>query len=79
MPKLRKKGDPIPYKEFVAKPRSIRARLLEDNETVKCYNGLRIGMKGDYVVIDEYDRVMVMRSDRFHHTYTENQHEQAQL
>jgi predicted transcriptional regulator len=60
-----------PYQEYVIKPRRARARLLTDSEVIKCYNGYRIGQKGDYVVIDEEDRVMIVKSHKFEKNFTE--------
>jgi hypothetical protein len=59
------------YGVFITRPHEVRARKLLDNETVKCYNGLKIGLKGDFVVVDEQDRVMVMRPDKFMRAYKE--------
>lgn len=61
----------LKYKSYIAKPRKVAARILLDNEEVRCYNGWRIGKVGDYVVCDEYDRVMIMRADRFRNAYEE--------
>lgn len=60
-----------PFKEFVAKPRRALARQLKDSEVVECYNGTKIGIVGDYVVVDEEDRVMIVRRDRFENNYVE--------
>lgn len=62
----------LPYTEYIIKPRRARARLLTDSEVVKCYNGYRIGQKGDYVVIDEEDRVMIVKSHKFEKNFTED-------
>lgn len=59
------------FREYRAKPKRTQARELLDNEVVKCYNGSRIGQKGDFVVVDEFDRVMVIRRDRFLKNFTE--------
>jgi hypothetical protein len=59
------------FKEFIVKPRRALARQLTDNEVVECSTGTKIGIKGDYVVVDEEDRVMIIRKDRFEHNYQE--------
>lgn len=59
------------YKTYAIKPKQARARLVTDSEVVKCYNGTRIAEKGDYVVIDEEDRVMIMKSHKFEKTFRE--------
>lgn len=61
----------LPYHEYIIKPRKARARLLTDSEVVKCYNGYRIGEKGDYVVIDEEDRVMIVKASKFENNFME--------
>lgn len=59
------------FSEFISKQRRVMARELTDNETVHCYNGVRIGQRGDFVVIDDEDRVMIVRKDRFNNQYVE--------
>lgn len=59
------------FREYKAKPKRTQARELLQNEVVRCYNGKRIGQKGDFVVVDEFDRVMVIRRDRFLKNFTE--------
>lgn len=59
------------FKEFIIRPKRAMARELHDNEIVECYNGTRIGQKGDFVVIDEQDRVMIIKRDRFMNNYME--------
>lgn len=59
------------FKEYVAKPKESRARILTDAEIVNCYNGTRIGQKGDYVVVDHEDRVMIMKASKFENTFRE--------
>lgn len=68
-----KKPNQLAFKEFTLKTKTVRARLLLDSETVACYNGVRIGQKGDYVVIDDEDRVMIMKHDKFITHYEEDQ------
>jgi hypothetical protein len=62
----------VKFKEYIAKPKRAVARELMDNEIVDCYNGKRIGQKGDFVVIDEQDRVMIIKRDKFKNNYMEN-------
>lgn len=61
---------PSNYREYVTKPVEVRARQLSEPETVRCYNGRKIGQAGDFIVVDG-NRVMLMRSDRFMSRYQE--------
>lgn len=64
------------YGQFISKPREVMARELITNEVVNCYNGVRIGNKGDFVVVDSEDRVMIIRRDRFRRDFMEVTSEQ---
>lgn len=59
------------FKEYAAKPKEARARKLLEPEVIRCYNGDRIGQAGDYVVLDDEDRVMIMKAQKFENTFRE--------
>lgn len=59
------------FKEYATVTKTARARKLLKPEVVRCYNGDRIGQAGDYVVFDDEDRVMIMKSWKFENNFRE--------
>lgn len=57
------------FSTYIRREITVRARQAQDNEVVKCYNGERIASEGDYIVIDEQDRVMIVKCSKFKHHY----------
>lgn len=51
----------LPY----SRRQEVKARKVDKAEIVQCYNGHRLAEVGDYVVLDEEDRVMIIRGTKF--------------
>lgn len=58
-------------KRYELRRKKVQAYQLERNDAIKCYNGTKIGMAGDYVVTDEHGRVMIIKRAKFEGQYRE--------
>lgn len=51
---------------FVSRTKRIQARqIAEQSEMIDCYNGMRVGVKGDWIVVTEEGRTMLMGREKF--------------
>lgn len=59
-------------KTYTRRIDTVKAREIpKGGELVECYNGTRHGNQGDFIVCNEYGRVMIVKRDKFLSQYEE--------